>query len=163
MLLSFPDSLSGLFPALIGSLSFFSPLSPLNYIFSSAFFYILSLALTGRLGEVVDGATTVWENWDGKSGSHNHYSPGAVCRWLFDTVCGIRPMGERRFMIAPIPGGTLKAASAEYRSLYGMVSSGWKRRGGKTAYSVYIPPNCTALLRLPDGTEHELTAGQYTF
>ena len=47
MLLSFPDSLSGLFFALIGSLSF-SLLSATKLHFSSAFSFILSLALTER-------------------------------------------------------------------------------------------------------------------
>ena len=45
LLLSFPDSLSGRFPVLLG-VYLFSPPSPQTYIFSSAFSYILSLALT---------------------------------------------------------------------------------------------------------------------
>ena len=38
--------------------------------------------------------------------SMNHYSPGAVCAWLFDTVCGIRIIGKNCFLVRPIPGGT---------------------------------------------------------
>ena len=45
LLLSSSDSLSGLFFALLG-VYLFSPPSPQNYIFSSAFSFILSLALT---------------------------------------------------------------------------------------------------------------------
>lgn len=60
----------------------------------------------GWLAEILDDATTIWESWEGNV-SHNHYSPGAVCQWLFETAAGIRMDGERRFLIAPIPGGTL--------------------------------------------------------
>ncbi|MCI1641886.1 MAG: SDR family oxidoreductase [Actinomyces sp.] len=69
------------------------------------------------LAEVRAGATTVWEDWEGEA-SHNHYAPGAVCQWLFDTVAGIRVAGENRFFIAPVPGGGLTDAHAEYRSTY---------------------------------------------
>ena len=41
----------------------------------------------GWLADVLGRATTIWENWAG-SGSRNHYSPGAVCQWLFDTCAG---------------------------------------------------------------------------
>jgi len=60
----------------------------------------------GWLYEMNQGATTIWEDWEGKL-SQNHYSPGAVCQWLFDTAAGIRVDGENRFVIRPIPGGTL--------------------------------------------------------
>lgn len=44
------------------------------------------------------GATTVWEDWEGTV-SHNHYSPSAVCQWLFDTAAGIRVEGENHFVL----------------------------------------------------------------
>ncbi len=31
--------------------------------------------------------------------SMNHYSPGAVCAFLYDTVCGINISGENRFQL----------------------------------------------------------------
>jgi alpha-L-rhamnosidase len=76
------------------------------------------------LAEVMAGATTIWEDWEGKE-SHNHYSPGAVSAWLFNTVAGIRVEGPNRFHIAPVPGGSLTHASAEYLSPYGKVTSAW--------------------------------------
>lgn len=44
-----------------------------------------------------------------------------------------------------------------------MVESGWKKRDGKTLYTVTIPDNTTALLHLPDGSSHDLTAGAHTY
>ncbi|MCM1543268.1 MAG: glycoside hydrolase family 78 protein [Blautia sp.] len=116
----------------------------------------------GWLYEVDQGATTVWEDWEGKD-SRNHYSPGAVCGWLFDTVCGIRVCGERRFQICPRPGGTLTSAKAVYHSLYGTVESAWERDGEKTVFTVSIPVNTTAEMVLPDGRVEELAPGQKQF
>lgn len=116
----------------------------------------------GWLYEVCQGATTVWETWEGDV-SHNHYSPGAVCQWLFDTVAGIRPDGENRFVIQPIPGGSLTHAKASYRSIYGTVESGWKKQEGKTVYTITIPANTTARLILSNGDIRVLTPGTHTY
>ena len=114
----------------------------------------------GWLGEVLDGATTIWENWEGNL-SQNHYSPGAVCQWLFDTVAGIRPDGENRFIIKPVPGGSLTHAKASYRSPYGLVESSWKRQENSTKYVITIPANCMAEAIFPDGEHRILSAGHY--
>ena len=112
------------------------------------------------------GATTIWESWEGPfneqgagAGSLNHYSKGAVCRWLFDTVCGIRPDGENHFVIAPQPGGSLTHASAAYQSIYGKVESKWKKTDSGYSFAVTVPANCEAVVRLPDGSRYPQTAG----
>ena len=64
-------------------------------------------------------------------GSLNHYSKGAVCAWLFRTMCGIRVDGENRFTVAPLPGGHFTHAEAAYTSVYGELRSGWTREKGK--------------------------------
>lgn len=115
------------------------------------------------------GATTIWEAWEGPNAAHggiaslNHYSKGAVCAWLFKTMCGIRVDGERHFTIAPQPGGQFRYAQASYQSVYGLVVSGWKRGSDDTVFNVAIPSNCTADLLLPDGTRATLQCGAYTF
>ena len=115
------------------------------------------------------GATTIWESWEGDraagSGvaSLDHYSKGAVCRWLFDTMCGIRVSGENYFSIAPRPGGHFTRAKAAYNSVYGRVESGWEKTENGWNYTVTIPVNCTAVLTLPGKEPVPLTAGTYTF
>ena len=116
----------------------------------------------GWLYEVKQGATTVWENWEG-SASHNHYSPGAVCQWLFDTVAGIVPDGERHFVIRPVPGGDLTYAEASYDSIYGRIESSWSVEDGRTVYRVKVPANVTAEICLPGQESQTVTAGSYTF
>lgn len=114
------------------------------------------------------GATTIWESWEGteaQSGiaSLNHYSKGAVCEWLFTTMCGIR-MGEKNsFVIAPKPGGTFTYASASYKSIYGTVKSAWEKTDEGYVYTVAIPANTTADIVLPSGKRETVTAGEYTF
>ncbi|MBB2946524.1 alpha-L-rhamnosidase [Actinoplanes lutulentus] len=110
------------------------------------------------LAEVKAGATTVWEDWEGTV-SHNHYAPGAVCQWLFDTVAGIRVDGENRFVIAPVPGGGLTYAAASYTSLYGTVTSRWE----DGVLDVTVPPNTTAEIVLPDGKRHTAGAGTHAY
>lgn len=122
----------------------------------------------GWLWQVNHGATTNWESWEGftgyqGTGSFNHYSPGAVCQWLFDTVCGIRVDGENHFVIAPVPGGTLTHAEASYRSVYGEVRSRWERTDNGIRYVFEIPANCTAELRLPNGRTESVTAGVHSY
>ena len=115
------------------------------------------------------GATTIWESWEGDrakgSGvaSLDHYSKGAVCRWLFDTMCGIRIDKENCFLIAPKPGGHFTRAHAVYNSLYGQVESGWAQTSDGWSFTITVPANCTAEVRLPDGTECTQDAGTRTY
>lgn len=116
------------------------------------------------------GATTIWESWEGPynqqgagAGSLNHYSKGAVCAWLFTTMCGIRADGANHFTIAPQPGGSLTHASASYRSLYGKVASKWEKTEGGYTFTVTVPVNCEATVRLPDGTERMQQPGTATY
>ena len=104
-----------------------------------------------------NGATTIWESWEGDKaegngvGSLNHYSKGAVCSWLFSTMCGISVEGENHFTVKPLPGGHFTHAEAEYESIYGRIKSGWKREDRKTVFTVTVPSNTTADVILPDG------------
>lgn len=116
----------------------------------------------GWLYEVNAGATTVWEDWEGKL-SQNHYSPGAVCQWLFDTAAGIRVDGENHFLIAPVPGGTLTWVRASWQSIYGRVESRWEQTEDGIMFHVTLPANTTARVVLPDGREYDVESGEYTF
>ena len=116
----------------------------------------------GWLYEVEQGATTIWESWEGDA-SQNHYSPGAVCQWLFDTVAGIRVDGENHFVIAPQPGGTLTHAEGSYKSLYGEVKSRWEKTDSGVMFTFEVPTNCTAELHLPDGRAETVSTGRYEY
>jgi alpha-L-rhamnosidase len=116
----------------------------------------------GWLYPVKNGATTIWEDWEGRS-SQNHYSYGSVCEWIFETVCGLQVAGDNHFKITPIPGGTLTHAKFSYNSVYGYVESHWKSEAGKIQLEVTIPANCTAVVRMPNGDKYSIQAGKHTF
>lgn len=108
-----------------------------------------------------NGATTIWESWEGTQAqggiaSLNHYSKGAVCEWLFKTMCGIRIDGENHFVIAPKPGGSLTHAKAVYHSIYGTVECGWEKTEDGYQFKICIPANTTASVQLPNGEQYEL-------
>ena len=128
----------------------------------TAYKLLLNTKKPGWLYEVEQGATTVWENWEGTL-SLNHYSPGAVCEWLFDTCAGLRADGENRFVLAPVPGGTLTFAEAQYNSVYGEVKSRWEKTNGKIKYTFTVPSNCEAEIRLPGGQKYYVKAGEYCY
>ena len=125
--------------------------------------------LPGWLSMPKAGATTIWEAWEGPNsasggiGSLNHYSKGAVCAWLFHTMCGIRADGENHVTVAPQPGGTFTFARASTQTICGVVESGWRREGGKTIYEITIPSNCTADIQLPDGRTFHVKAGRHCY
>lgn len=135
------------------------------YDLEAAYRLLENEELPGWLSMPKNGATTVWEAWEGPAsgdsgiGSLDHYSKGAVVRWLFDGMCGIHVAGENQFRIEPRPGGHFKQARASYRSVYGTVVSGWKKTDEGISFLVTVPANCEAEVVLPDGRAVRQTAG----
>ncbi len=124
--------------------------------------------MPGWLAMPKNGATTVWESWEGTHAqggiaSLNHYSKGAVCQWLFKTMCGIRVDGENHFVIAPRPGGHFAYAKASYNSIYGRVESGWEAADEGYLLTVVVPANTTADILLPNGRRKTVYSGTHRF
>ncbi|MBI5724721.1 MAG: family 78 glycoside hydrolase catalytic domain [Planctomycetes bacterium] len=112
---------------------------------------------------VTQGATTIWERWDGWThdkgfqnpgmNSFNHYAYGAIGAWLYSTVAGIdadpdRP-GYKHIIIHPRPGGELNYAKASLMSMHGLIESCWWLEGQMIGLRVKIPPNATATVHVP--------------
>ena len=112
---------------------------------------------------VDQGATTVWERWDGWTAdrgfqsawmnSFNHYALGAVGEWLYRFVLGLEQAPESagfgRLVVRPHPGGELTWARGSYQSVRGPVCSGWSVSGERFTLRVELPPNVTASVRVP--------------
>ncbi len=121
----------------------------------------------GWLYQVKAGATTIWENWEGLDedglGSLNHYSKGAVCQWLMQTLGGIR-IGEREtFCIRPLVNRRVGNVVCAYESIYGRVACRWELAGGAARITVTLPANTSARVCLPDGGEHVVCGGEHVF
>ena len=139
-----------------------------DYDLDAAYRLLENEEIPGWLSMPRQGATTIWESWEGPNAqggvaSLNHYSKGAAVEWLFSTMCGIRVAGERRFAIAPRPGGHFTRAGAKYDSVYGTVESRWEKKDGKTVYTIVVPANCEAEIVLPGGTRETVAAGTCIF
>jgi len=133
------------------------------------------------LYEVKQGATTVWERWDGLRpdssfqdagmNSLNHYAYGAVGDWLYRTVAGLNDdpaePGYRHVIVRPRPGPGFNFAKATLMTPYGVASSGWRIENGRMTVTVRVPPNAHATVVLPgarlesvrEGTTAVQTAG----
>ena len=123
---------------------------------------------------VTQGATTIWERWDGQKpdgsfqdvgmNSFNHYAYGAIGEWLYQYVAGINidpeHPGYKHILLAPHVGGGLTNANAEFESLYGKIKSAWKLDGEEFIYEVTIPVNTTATLLLPNANKEQLTLNE---
>ena len=98
---------------------------------------------------VLNGATTIWERWDGWTpekgfqtptmNSFNHYAYGAVLDWIIGKAAGISP----DFDIDPVPGGTLSFLEAEYRGIYVR----WDKNADKIRYTVKVPADRSVRFR----------------
>lgn len=137
-----------------------------GYDLESAYRLLENERMPGWLFMPKEGATTIWESWEGTEAqggiaSLNHYSKGAVCEWLFESMCGIEMAGENHFRIAPKPGGHFTFAKASYKSVYGTVESGWKCENKRIEFSVKIPANCTAEICLPGREPENVQSGEY--
>jgi alpha-L-rhamnosidase len=109
------------------------------------------------------GATTIWERWDGYvkdrgfqavgMNSFNHYAIGAVGEWMYRSVLGINTdsAGYKHFVIKPVLGGSLTWAKGSYDSIAGKISVDWKSGKSDFQLSVQIPANTTATVYLPAG------------
>ncbi len=141
------------------------------------------------LYSVTQGATTIWERWDGwtsergfqsaEMNSFNHYAYGSIGSWLYQTVTGIEidpeGPGYKQSILRPQPHKSLTHASAKLKTVYGNLESSWKQSKGKFEWNVVVPPNTTATAHLPingkvslngknvEGLTHTLSAGEYQF
>jgi alpha-L-rhamnosidase len=120
---------------------------------------------------IEQGATTIWERWDGfvkgrgfqdkGMNSFNHYSLGAVGEWFYSVILGInfdeaKPAMEH-IIIRPRPGGTLTWAKGSYTSIRGKIVSEWKKQKNSLTLRIEIPPNTTATIYLPIQNKHSVS------
>ncbi len=111
------------------------------------------------LGNMIrQGATTLWEAYSFETTrSLNHKMFATPLGWMARYVTGLRSPdnlsegnGFRQAVIEPYPSPTqLEYAQLDYESPMGTYRSGWRVIGGGMVYNIEVPPNATAVFRLP--------------
>lgn len=118
------------------------------------------------------GATAFTENWEGYTtsdpyASMNHYSYGAVSRWFFEYLGGIRVFeskpGLKKLVIKPTIIKQMSSFEVRYRTDYGIICSGWEVKGDSAKIKVFVPGECSADILLPDGEKISCEEGCFTF
>lgn len=113
---------------------------------------------------VKQGATTIWERWDGQKpdgsfqtaemNSFNHYAYGAIGDWMYRVMAGIdvdeAAPGYKHVFIRPRPGGGFTIVKASHETPYGRVASAWTLKDGRFELAIEVPPNSRATVRLPN-------------
>jgi alpha-L-rhamnosidase len=123
------------------------------------------------LFSVKQGATTIWERWDGWTpekgfqdpgmNSFNHYSLGSCGEYLFGYIGGIRPAspGFKTILIDPVIRDGLTWAKTSFDSIHGQIATAWKVNNHRLKLEVVIPANTSATVCVPDRTIADVTVG----
>jgi alpha-L-rhamnosidase len=136
-----------------------------------AYRLLLNQGYPSWLYPITQGATTIWERWNGWKkdegpadpgmNSYSHYAYGACGEWLFSDVAGIDLIerGFKKLRVRPRIGGSLTRASARHECLYGAIRSDWSVNGREVALAVEIPANTTAEVWVPTSDAATLREG----
>jgi len=136
-----------------------------------AYRLLLQETFPSWLFPVKNGATTVWERWDGwtpekgfqtiSMNSFNHYAFGSVAEYLYRQVAGIDSDGPgyRKIVIRPAVAAGLTNARAAYASVAGRIESAWRIENGRIHLDVTVPPNTTATVFVPAVAPDKVTEG----
>lgn len=127
---------------------------------------------------VLHGASSLW---DGETES-SRLARGSVGEWLYTGLAGLDlddDLSEtnnafRRIRIQPHPplrdgielaGNVppMRRVKASLDTVHGRYESAWEILEDGFVLRVQVPGNCSALVVMPDGTEHEVVAGRHEF
>lgn len=112
---------------------------------------------------VRNGATTIWELWNGNTAdpamnSGNHVMLlGDLIIWEYEYLGGIRALepGYSKIQLKPYPIEGLDYVNCSYQSVSGLIQSNWRRDGNHFEWDILIPANTTAEVWLPTAKGYE--------
>ncbi|SFN41267.1 Alpha-L-rhamnosidase N-terminal domain-containing protein [Chitinophaga sp. YR627] len=114
--------------------------------------------------QLAKGATTLTESWAAlEQVSNNHLMLGHLMEWFYTGLGGITQqagsVGYKQFQISPEIVGNITWVKTAYNTPYGTIRSEWEKKDGKLLFRVSIPPNSSAVVKLPAKKEGGITAG----
>lgn len=124
---------------------------------------------------IENGATTIWELWNGNTAapdmnSYNHVMMlGDLIVWYYENLAGIKSdtesPGFKKIKMNPEIIDGLDFVKASYKSIHGLIKSEWKKEGNMFSWDITIPGNSKAVVSIPakaksDVKESGLTAAR---
>lgn len=123
---------------------------------------------------VRNGATTIWELWNGNTAdpamnSGNHVMLlGDLIIWEYEYLGGIKAIepGYRKIQLKPYLIEGLDFVNCSYESVSGRIESNWRLDGDRFEWNITIPANTEAEVWIPNVKGYEirtLGSGRYRF
>ncbi len=123
---------------------------------------------------VRNGATTIWELWNGNTAdpamnSGNHVMLlGDLIIWEYEYLGGIKALepGYKKIQLKPYPIEGLDFVNCSYESVSGRIESNWRRDGNRFEWDITIPANTEAEVWIPSKNGYKiktLGSGKYRF
>jgi alpha-L-rhamnosidase len=114
---------------------------------------------------VENGATTIWELWNGNTAapnmnSYNHVMMlGDLLVWYYENLAGIKSHqpGFKQIVMKPEMINGLDFVNAAYQSVYGEIKSEWKRENKNLIWNITIPGNTSAIVYIPASSQNTIT------
>ncbi|MFB9107857.1 glycoside hydrolase family 78 protein [Flavobacterium gyeonganense] len=116
---------------------------------------------------VENGATTIWELWNGNTAdpsmnSQNHVMLlGDLLIWYYENMAGIKSNPEtpgfKQIIMKPDFNAGLTFVNASYESIYGLIKSDWKKSKNTLQWKITIPANSSAIVYLPTADVSSIT------
>jgi alpha-L-rhamnosidase len=118
---------------------------------------------------VENGATTIWELWNGNTAnpsmnSQNHVMLlGDLLIWMYENLAGIHSdtneVAFRKIIMKPSFDVDLDFVKASYQSPYGPIKTYWKKESGQLNWNITVPANSTAVVYIPAKENTEVKEG----
>lgn len=117
-------------------------------------------------GYMVDqGATTIWELWNGntadpKMNSQNHVMMlGDLLIWYYENLAGIKSESNafKKIIMKPEMINGLNSLNASYQSVYGAIKSSYTKTASQFNWNITVPPNTSAWVYIPANQKNEVS------
>jgi alpha-L-rhamnosidase len=113
---------------------------------------------------IAQGATTTWEQWDGKN-SRNHPMFGGSLTWFYRQLAGMdtdeENPGYKHIIIRPLASDSLMYASYTTQTPYGEASVSWQRNDTGFHLQTKIPIGSTATIHIPCRSNSNMTESNF--
>ncbi|RNL52212.1 alpha-L-rhamnosidase [Pedobacter jejuensis] len=117
-------------------------------------------------GYMIDnGATTIWELWNGntadpKMNSQNHVMMlGDLLIWYYENLAGIKSESQafKKIIMKPEMINGLDKVNASYNSTYGLIRSNYTKTTSQLMWQITIPANTSALVYIPAKSRNDVS------